>query len=80
MPAEKLANVLLKEYIYGKEISFPINPFQMLAGMGVTFTYRPFKKYEGIYIPAANEEDFSNIGINLNRPIARQRFTATHEL
>lgn len=52
----------------------------MLAGMGVTFTYRPFKKYEGIYIPAANEEDFSIIGINLNRPIARQRFTATHEL
>ena len=80
MPAEKLANVFLKEYLHGKEIRFPINPFQMLADMGVIFTFRPFKKYEGIYIPAANEEDFSIVGVNLNRPIARQRFTAAHEL
>ena len=80
MPAEKLANVFMKEYLCGREINFPINPFQMLADMGVIFTFRPFKKYEGIYIPAANEEDFSIVGINLNRPIARQRFTAAHEL
>lgn len=30
MPAERLANVFLKEYFSDKEVAFPINPFQML--------------------------------------------------
>lgn len=80
MPAEKLANVFLKEYFSGRELKFPINPFQMLEDMGIVFIFRPFDKYEGIYIPAADEKDFSVVGINLKRPIARQRFTAAHEL
>ena len=80
MPAEKLANVFLKEYFSDKEVIFPLNPFQMLKEMGVLFTFRPFSKYEGIYIPAADEEDFPLVGINVKRPIARQRFTAAHEL
>lgn len=80
--AEHLANIFLKDYaeLKGRELIFPINPFQMLTDMGVTFVLRPFKKYEGIYIPAAGAEDFPIVGINLNRPIARQRFTAAHEL
>lgn len=80
MPAERLANVFLKEYFSDKEVAFPINPFQMLREMGVMFTFRPFNKYEGIYIPATDEEDFPVVGINVKRPISRQRFTAAHEL
>ena len=78
MPADQLANVFLREYYNGKEISYPINPFQMLTDLKVAFILRPFNKYEGIYIPA--EDDFPIVGINLKRPIARQRFTAAHEL
>lgn len=80
MPAERLANVFLKEYFSDKEVSFPINPFQMLKEMGVLFTFRPFEKYEGIYIPAVGEDDIPVVGINIKRPIARQRFSAAHEL
>lgn len=52
----------------------------MLKDMGVAFAFRPFKKYEGMYIPAEDEIDFPIVGINSQRPIARQRFTAAHEL
>ena len=80
MSADQLANVFLREYYSGKEISYPINPFQMLTDLKIVFLLRPFKKYEGIYIPAEDEEDFPIAGINLLRPIVRQRFTAAHEL
>ena len=80
MSADQLANVFLREYYSGKEISYPINPFQMLTDLKIAFLLRPFKKYEGIYIPAEDEEDFPIVGINLLRPIVRQRFTAAHEL
>ena len=52
----------------------------MLTDQGITFLIRPFKKYEGIYIPATDENDIPIVGINLNRPISRQRFSAAHEL
>ena len=58
MSADQLANVFLREYYSGKEISYPINPFQMLTDLKIAFLLRPFKKYEGIYIPAEDEEDF----------------------
>lgn len=80
MSAEKLARLFLKEYFQGKAITYPINPFQMLTDLRVPFVLRPFKKYEGVYIPRDGEEDFPIVGINLNRPIARQRYTAAHEL
>ncbi len=76
--AEELANIFLKEY-YGCEITFPVNPFQILKDLGILFVFRPFKKYEGVYIPSVND-DVPIIGINLKRPIVRQRFTAAHEL
>lgn len=78
--ADKLASIFLKEYFAGREPVFPINPFQILTDLQVPFIMRPFKKYEGIYIPAEQEDDFPIVGINLNRPITRQRFTAAHEL
>lgn len=31
MSADQLANVFLREYYCGKEIIYPINPFQMLT-------------------------------------------------
>lgn len=80
VPAESLAQFFLKEYFADKTIEFPLNPFQMLTDIGVPFIFRPFNKYEGIYIPAADEEDLPVVGINLKRPITRQRFTAAHEL
>ena len=78
--AEELASLFLKEYFADKELVFPVNPFQILTDLQVPFIMRPFKKYEGIYIPAEGVDDFPVIGINLNRPITRQRYTAAHEL
>jgi len=80
VPAESLAQFFLKEYFAEKTIEFPLNPFQMLTDIEIPFIFRPFSKYEGIYIPAADEEDIPVVGINLKRPISRQRFTAAHEL
>lgn len=80
MSAEKLANIFLNDYFDGKERSYPINPFQIMTDLGITFLIRPFKKYEGIYIPATDENDFPIVGINLERPITRQRYSAAHEL
>lgn len=77
---EKLAQIFLKEYFKGKTPSFPINPFKMLRDLGIPFMLRPFSSYEGIYIPPEDENDLPVIGINLKRPIARQRYTAAHEL
>lgn len=77
---ERLANLFLNEYFGNSEVKFPINPFEMIKSLGVIFTFKPFKKYEGIYVPADSEDDIPIIGINLKRPITRQRYTAAHEL
>lgn len=78
--AEQLAALYLQHYFKDQEINYPINPFQMLIDEGVKFAIRDFGKLEGVYIPAINQEDIPIVGINLNRPITRQRFTAAHEL
>lgn len=79
--AKNLAQAFLYEYFNDKEIEYPINPFQMLKDCGVLFQFRPFtKNLEGVYIPAENTEDCALVGINLKRPIQRQRYTAAHEL
>lgn len=80
MTAEELARVFLNDYLKESELLFPINPFQMLKDLNIPFVFRPFKSFEGIYIPKQNPEDIPVIGINLNKPITRQRFTAAHEL
>lgn len=78
--AEQLAAAYLLHYFRNQEISYPINPFQMLINEGVKFAIRDFGKLEGVYVPALSQGDIPIVGININRPITRQRFTAAHEL
>ena len=52
----------------------------MLKDMGVEFVLKRFKNLEGIYVPASSDKDMPFVGINSEKPIARQRFTAAHEL
>lgn len=78
--AEQLAQAYLKKYYGDTEIKFPINPFQMLKDEGVDFSLLDLNKLEGLYIPKQDANDLPVVGINANRPITRQRFTAAHEL
>ena len=78
--AEQLAAAYLLHYFRDQEISYPINPFQMLINEGVKFAIRDFGKLEGVYVPALSQDDIPIVGLNINRPITRQRFTAAHEL
>ncbi len=78
--AESMAAAYLAAYFSNSEIIYPISPFKMLKDEGVHFVIRDFKKLEGVYIPAQSEDDIAIVGINANRPITRQRFTAAHEL
>ena len=78
--AESMATAYLAAYFGNSEIIYPISPFKMLKDEGVHFVIRDFKKLEGVYIPAQSEDDIAIVGINANRPITRQRFTAAHEL
>lgn len=77
---EEMVAVYLAKYYGNKEIEYPINPFQMLKDEGILFSLMDFKKLEGVYIPKSNNDDVPVVGINWNRPITRQRFTAAHEL
>lgn len=77
---ECLANKLLNEYWKIKAPSFPIDPFDILNEFEIIYQFRDFKKLEGVYIVPEDDEDIPIIGININRPIARQRYTAIHEL
>lgn len=80
MSAEELAQAVLTEYFDGKEPSFPIDPFKMIRDFGIMYQFMEFKELEGIYILPDDEDDIPMIGINFNRPITRQRYTAAHEL
>lgn len=77
---DELSNEVLRRYFNNKEPSFPIDPFDILNSLGVIYQFRNFEDLEGIYIVPENEDDIDIIGINNNRPIERQRFTAAHEL
>ena len=77
---ELMAADFLKVYWENRQIEFPINPFQILVDMGLVFSMRPFHKLEGVYMPASGDDDVAVVGINLDRPIVRQRYTAAHEL
>ena len=78
--ADKMAAAYLAKYYENRKIEYPINPFQMLKDEGILFSLMNFKKLEGVYVPSSNEDDLPVVGININRPITRQRFTAAHEL
>ena len=77
---EKMAAAYLAAYFGNQKIEYPINPFQMLKDEGILFSLMDFKKLEGVYIPAVSSDDVPMVGINANRPITRQRFSAAHEL
>jgi len=80
--ARTLAQAALAEHFAGKQVIYPIDPFQMLTEYNVPFVFRDFssKKCEGIYLPAQGKTDIAVVGINIKRPIQRQRYTAAHEL
>ncbi|WP_295086917.1 ImmA/IrrE family metallo-endopeptidase [Ruminococcus sp.] len=80
MSADQLASTFFNEYYKDKTPIYPINPFQMLKDMGILFSVRPFKNYEGVYIPPEDDNDISVVAININKPITRQRYSAAHEL
>ena len=75
-----MAAAYLVKYFGNQKIEYPINPFQMLKDEGVLFSLMNFKKLEGVYIPPSSLDDVPVVGINANRPITRQRFSAAHEL
>lgn len=77
---EAMASAYLSKYFENRKIEYPINPFQMLKDEGILFSLMKFKKLEGVYIPARTDKDIPVVGINVNKPITRQRFTAAHEL
>ena len=77
---DELAEAYLHHCFPGGRIVFPVNPFLLLKREGISFALRPFDKLEGVYFPASSSSDIALVGINLNRPITRQRFTAAHEL
>lgn len=78
--ARSLAKRVLEEYSDGKKLSFPIDPFDILEKLKVDYQFRDFTDLEGVYIVPEDEDDIAIIGINVNRPVTRQRFTAAHEL
>lgn len=79
MSPEQLANAVLDQ-VSSSKISLPIDPFQIMHEYGIVYQFMDFKKLEGIYIVPEDENDTPIVGININRPITRQRFTAAHEL
>lgn len=74
--AKKIINKLREKH----ELTFPIDPFELLSMNGVVYQFKDFKELEGIYIVPDDAEDIPVVGINVNRPTTRQRFTASHEL
>lgn len=78
--AEKLASEVLEMYFGTQEPSVPINPFKIMQDMGIVYQFIDSKDLEGIYIVPEDDNDIPVIGINRNRPITRQRYTAAHEL
>jgi len=77
---EWMAADYLTFHFGNQEIEYPINPFALIREEGITFSLVNFRRLEGVYIPSSSEDDVPIIGINANRPITRQRFTAVHEL
>lgn len=78
--AQQLAARIIKKLREREELAFPIDPFKLLSMNGVIYQFKDFKELEGIYIVPDDSEDIPIVGINFNRPITRQRFTAAHEL
>lgn len=75
--AEKVINRVLHREITIEDL--PVDPFYLLKKSGVVYTFLNFDKYEGFYLLNTEYDGPKTktmVGINKNRPIARQRFTA----
>ncbi len=80
MSPEVLADNVLRYFFGTKMPSLPIDPFKMMKDLHVIYQFMDFKDLEGIYFVPKNSDDIAVVGINFNRPITRQRFSAAHEL
>lgn len=80
MSPRALAEKVLKDRFGQKMPSIPIDPFKMMREYGIVYQFMEFENLEGIYLVPENENDIPVVGINYNRNITRQRFTAAHEL
>ncbi|EKK5304634.1 Fic family protein [Enterococcus faecalis] len=83
-PKELADKVLNRHFNRAIEVAdLPIDPFCLLRDSGVIYSFLDFDKFEGFYLlpkNLSNPKEKTMVGINKNRPIARQRFTAAHEL
>lgn len=77
---KKMAADYLESVFGQQKIQYPINPFALMKREGILFKFMDSHNLEGVYIPANSEDDIPVVGINYNRNITRQRFTAAHEL
>lgn len=80
MSPEKLASEVLNGYFGTQKPSVPIDPFKIMRDMGIVYQFIDSRDLEGVYILPEDDDDIPFIGINYNRPITRQRYTAAHEL
>ncbi len=78
--SEGLAEYFLNIFFCNQEITFPINPFDILKKLGVSFVFRNLEKLEGVLIADGQNPDSVLIAVNAKRNIQRQRFTCAHEL
>ena len=78
--SEGLAEYFLNIFLCNQEITFPINPFDILKKLGVSFVFRNLEKLEGVLIADGQNPDSVLIAVNAKRNIQRQRFTCAHEL
>ena len=81
MSPEELAAKVLEwcGYKYD-DLPVPIDPFAIMRKCGIVYQFMNSKKLEGVYIVPEDDNDIPVVGINFNRPITRQRFSAAHEL
>ena len=78
--ASGLAEYFSKWYFTDRPRTFPINPFQVLKDLGISFVFRNFERIEGLYMPKSDDSPIEMVVINAKRPIQRQRYSAAHEL
>ncbi len=77
MTSEELAKIELEKLRESNQLEYPIDPFKLLKKSGVVIILKDFENLEGIIIN--DDKENTIVGININRSLQRQRFTAAHE-
>lgn len=78
--AEGFADFFRKDYCRNFNISYPIDPFEIIYNLGIHYEFRNIDKIEGLLLPDTDGTGVSLIIINSKRPIQRIRYTCAHEL